>query len=347
LSTVKKTAAQIAAEKKAAAAAAKKKADDAAKAAAKKKADDAAKAAAKKKADDAAAVNAYLATNFSLTDNLLSLDTTDPTKGFTLREALSQIQSEGLAANSIGFKRAADILSKTDWFQTHGVATTERIVQEKNSPGVFKQSVADTKTDVLAQANSMGFQLSDEQASQIARDAYIYGNAYNSNKIIQRIATLGKVGSGQALDNVDALRAYGSDMGISHDDSWYTTAAQSVAQNQSNLNDWKRQITDVAKSKYVSYADQIDKGMTVSQIASPYINSMASIFEVPSSSIDLTDGTINRALTNLDPSGKPQAQPLWQFEQGLKQDNRYFKTNQAKQSFLDLANNIATTFGKA
>jgi len=291
------------------------------------------------------AVETYLQKNMGLTDSILSLDNTDPSEGFTLTEAIAEIDRLKLASNEAGYAKAANILAKTAWYKNHGVAVTQRMAQAKTAPGVFNQNITDTAIDIQAQANTLGFELSDEQAKAIAKDAYIYGKAYNSNKVIERIAGAGEVTGGQAMDTVGALKAHSANMGVSYDDGWYTEAARNIAQNESTADDWKRQINDVAKSKYAAFADQIDKGMTVAQVASPYINSMSQILEVSPATISLTDPTVNKALTNLDADSKPALQPIWQFETGLRKDPRWASTKNARDALDSGAREILSSFG--
>jgi hypothetical protein len=87
--------------------------------------------------------------------------------------------------------------------------------------------------------------------------------------------------------------------------------------------------------------------MTVKQIASPYVNSMANILEVPQDSLSLNDPTINKALTNIDQTGKQTAVPLWQFETNLRQDPRWATTKNAKDTLDSTAHSILQNFGLA
>jgi len=291
------------------------------------------------------AVSSYLEQNFGLTDSILSLDTTDPSKGFTLQEAIQQIDSLKLANTPAGYAKAANILAKTNWFKTNGVEITKRLAAEKSSPGNFKRFVTDTAMDIKAQANALGFDLDDTEVTAIARDAYIYGNAYNSTKVVQKIVGAGEIAGGQAMNTVDALKAHSADMGVYYDDKWYTDAARNIAENKATADDWKRTINDVAKSKYAAFADQIDAGQTVKQVASPYINSMSQILELPSDSINLKDPTINKALTNLSADSKPALQPLWQFETSLRKDPRWTSTKNARDAADSTARKILSDFG--
>jgi hypothetical protein len=74
---------------------------------------------------------------------------------------------------------------------------------------------------------------------------------------------------------------------------------------------------------------------------------MASVFELDPTEVNLQDPLMQKAFTNLGQDGKPALKPLWQFQQELKQDDRYFKTNRANQEMTGLATEIARQFGKA
>jgi hypothetical protein len=101
----------------------------------------------------------------------------------------------------------------------------------------------------------------------------------------------------------------------------------------------------MAKSKYQHFADQIDRGMTVSAIASPYIQSMSNLLEIPSSEIGLDDYNVNKALTSMTADGKQQAQPLWQFETELRKDPRWAKTKNARDAMDSTARSVLSSFG--
>jgi hypothetical protein len=135
--------------------------------------------------------------------------------------------------------------------------------------------------------------------------------------------------------------------GVQYNDSWYEQAARDVIGGTGTFDAWDKQIKDFAKSKYAALAPQIDAGMNVMDIASPYLQEMANTFELNPNSLSLNDPTVQKALTGLNDKSEPALKPLWKFQQELKQDNRYFQTNKAHQDFQGLASEIARQFGKA
>jgi hypothetical protein len=180
----------------------------------------------------------------------------------------------------------------------------------------------------------------------MARDAFIYGKAFNSSQVINDIVAKGTgKGGGTYGDTITSLKGYTANMGVAYDESWYKAAGDKVAAGDMTVEDFQNEVKTIAKSKYQGFADQIDKGMTVQQVASPYIQSMASLLELPSTEIGLNDYNINKALTSMNADGKQQAQPLWQFETDLRKDPRWAKTQNARQTVDTTARNILQSFG--
>lgn len=257
--------------------------------------------------------------------------------------------------NAVATKMStADFTKKfqnTDWYKTHNDAWRVAYGTEKTDPASWKHETALARELVLDTATNTGVKLTDAQVAGLARQA-LYLSAGSSGRIDASELKKHIVGTGiitgttgEALTTINDLKTHGADMGVQHDDLWYTNAAQNILHGDGNLNGWKKQISDVAKSKYAAFADQIDKGQTVKSLASPYINSMANLLEVPAANIGLSDTTINKALTNLNADSKPELQPLWQFETGLRKDPRWASTKNARDTVDSVTRKILSDFG--
>lgn len=77
---------------------------------------------------------------------------------------------------------------------------------------------------------------------------------------------------------------------------------------------------------YPAYADRIKAGEDMVDIAHPYRQAYMSILEEEP---DMDDPALKRALQAVGEDGKPTTVPLWQFEQQLKEDPRWGKTDNA------------------
>lgn len=238
----------------------------------------------------------------------------------------------------------------TNWFKNNGPTWRAAETARLSDPGAWASSLADVRTQINQAATNLGFTLDAAQVEKLANDTlYLsWGKGIDESLLKQHVATVGRITGvgGEVSTTMQKLKTKAGEMGVDYTEDWFNQAAQSTLSGQGNYATFEQSIIDAAKSKYQAFADQIDKGMTVQAIASPYIASMGKILELNPADIKLDDPTIQRALVNYDESNKPMAKPTWQFERELKQDDRYFKTNQANQDFTSLATDIARQFGK-
>ena len=181
-------------------------------------------------------------------------------------------------------------------------------------------------------AVQMGVSLTDAQIKTISSRAQTEG--WDAATIGENIASIGKVSGklGQSAETIDKLKSFAYDYGVSYDDGWYQQATASILEGKEVVENFFSKIKDVAKGRYAAFVDQIDAGLAPRQIASPYIQTMASLLELDPNSIGLNDPTITKALTSLDEKGMPKPTPLWQFEKDLLNDERINTTKFAERN---------------
>lgn len=236
------------------------------------------------------------------------------------------------------------------WFKSNGptwrLAETARL----SDPGAWNSSLTGIKDKIAQTARDMGFELNPADIDKLSNDTLFlsWGKGIDEALLKQHVAATGRITGtgGEAATTIQKLKEQATNMGLQYGDEWFANAAQGTLSGQSNMAYYDKIIKDDAKSKYGAFAAQIDAGQTVTSIASPYVQSMARILELPPTDIDLNDPTISQALMGFDEQNKPVAKPVWAFERELKQDDRYFKTNTAVKDMTGLASEIARQFGK-
>lgn len=241
----------------------------------------------------------------------------------------------------------------TDWYKTHSdnwrAAETARLAD----PASWAEQLKLTADAIRRQSVALGFELDENELSKLANQSLYMsaGSASNVNTdwLKSQVVETGRITGkgGTSLQIIDKLKADAYANGVSYNDSWYEGAARNVLLGADTIDTWNKQIKDAAKSKYAALATQIDAGLNVRDIASPYLQEMAGTLEIDQNALTLDDPLMQRALTGLNDQGQPYLTPLWQFQRELKQDERYFKTNKANQQFTSLATEIARQFGKA
>lgn len=151
---------------------------------------------------------------------------------------------------------------------------------------------------------------------------------------------------GEAGQYWDQLHQYAYSMGVEQSPDWYQYRAQLVARGIATVQDYKSELNLLAKAQFPQWTKQIEGGQTVADIAQPYLQSMATILELPAGSVNLFDNTIKKALSYVDPkTAEKGAKPLWQFENDLRSDPRWKQTKNAQDSLMQVGHKVLADFG--
>lgn len=154
---------------------------------------------------------------------------------------------------------------------------------------------------------------------------------------------------GEAGENYDQLFQLAYANGMTYSKDWYLKNVRGIESGKSTLEDFQGQIRNAAAAKYSAFSNQIRAGQNVMDLAQPYINAVSQILELPSTDIDLTNKYVNKAMTaKAGPGQQAGTQyPLWQFENDLRSDPLWKKTNNARESMFSVAHQVAKDFGLA
>jgi hypothetical protein len=205
----------------------------------------------------------------------------------------------------------------------------------KEEEGGTKVNVGNILRSIQRSAVQRGIKLSKNQEKSLLNQAISQG--WDSATLQENIARVGAVGeSGEAAQTIDALRQFATAYGVEYNPSWYQNAAQLVLGGRTTLDAFQNEIKNLAKSKYMNYANLIDQGMSPNDIASPYMQVMANTLELDPTLVNLTNPIIEKALTRMGEDGKPNPMGLQEFMTLLKTDRSlgYSKTKQGQDDYL-------------
>ena len=104
-------------------------------------------------------------------------------------------------------------------------------------------------------------------------------------------------------------------------------------------------IRESAASAFPALADKIKAGLDLKSLASPYIQSMSDILEIPDTAIDLFDPQIRGAMAYTLPDGKVGTKSIYDFEKELRKDDRWQYTNKAREQAASVATTVLRDFG--
>ncbi len=238
-------------------------------------------------------------------------------------------------------------LQNTAWYKSHSDTYRQFLLTRYTDPATYNQNMKQEVVHIQMAAASMGAVISQAYATNLASSALAYN--WSSEQLQNILAgsvwytSTGHLG-GDAGKQEMTLRGLAASNGVDFDQNWYLDAARKIEQGVQSEQYYEGLIRKQAATTYKAYANQINSGMNLSDLASGYIQSMSKVLEINSPT--LNDPTIRKALQWTNPStNQVEQMPIWQFEDQLRQDPRWLKTDNARDSMYSVAHTVLQNFG--
>lgn len=238
-------------------------------------------------------------------------------------------------------------LRTTDWWKTTGESVRQYQLMQANDPAKLQQNRSALAAQLQDSAAALGAVLSKKQLYRITENALMFGwnDAQTRNVLGQYIRTKNGVFSGQAATDDEALHQLAWRNGLNFHGKTFDNWITSMASGNTNLAYYQSYIRTQAKALAPSFARELDAGMDLYDIASPYIQAKAKILQKDPAEIDLFDPDVRSALSSKDKDGKPTSKSLWQFEQEMRNNPEYLKTDDARNNAYGVAHQVLKDFG--
>lgn len=247
-------------------------------------------------------------------------------------------------------------LRNTKWFKTNSASVRNAIMMQTSDPQSYKENVDKMSAqvrDVWGQTYGMDAAtgIDDEDFRQWGEMAFRMGwteeqllDHIGGSISYQQLMSSNSLG-GTAAEARASLRELTTNYGVDPGDTWTGQNLQRIINGDDTFEGVQSRIRDMAKSQYAAFADQIDGGRTVAEIADPYRQKMADLLELNPNDIGLKDMTIQNALTGKDAQGNPTAQTLSDFANTVRKDSRWQYTNNAKSQVAETTTQLLRSFG--
>lgn len=241
-------------------------------------------------------------------------------------------------------------LEQTDWWRRNSKSMRSYLLAAADPSNVdFQNLQEDSREYVLQTALEIGLSLDDADIEDLATQSLMFGWGDPAQKYELERAILNKKPKDKytgTISNVSQnLKALAQANGIQYNDKWYTDAAMSVAGKRSRPDFWEQKIRQQAASMFPVFADQIEAGLNVYDIAQPYIRTMAEEWDLNMNAITLNDPTLLKGLSNYSDKGNPYAMNLGDFRRMLRNDPRWMETDKAQNEIGSMASQVLKMFG--
>lgn len=265
---------------------------------------------------------------------------------------LANIYSEAVAGSWSTDKFQA-ALQNTDWWKNNSNSARQMLQEKQTNPAQYAQDINNKVVELTDLATKLGAHISKSGMNTLADLALVTNmNDTQINDYLSKYLELSQQGhfSGYAGQVELGLREYAREMGVPMTDAHVESAVSSIVAGTDTLEAQRANIQTIAEQSFPAYATEISQGMTVGQIAAPYLATQAKIWEQDPNKIDLFDPTLRGALTQSTPQGtsgdtQPVQMPLYQFETQLRKNPKWLSTNNAREAMTSTASQVLSDMG--
>lgn len=240
-------------------------------------------------------------------------------------------------------------IQNSHWWASTSSTARQAFATMKADPATWNQNITNLQTQMQSVAAQLGVQLTPQQAQKIAVDAITNGYDQNTAVLNQKMAEFLKPASGnhfggQAGSYEDQIRQSMMDLGVFMPEDQLDNQIKQIVAGKQSVQGVTAQLRTQAASMYPAYSNQINSGMNLSDIASPYMQRAQQLLEMGSGSINIQTPLIKSALQYTQ-DGQPTAMPMYDFEKQVRQDPRWLSTDNAQDSFMSNAHKVLVDFG--
>ena len=238
----------------------------------------------------------------------------------------------------------------TNWFKTNADTARQAIILQKADPATYAARLNQAMAQARAMVGDTGAQMTAEQFNKIGTDALMFG--WNTEQLRQNMASFVTAGTGGQYAGGAAAHQYqygalAAQYGESIDPVRMGQLIRGAVTGTVTGDSVRNDMIARASSRYPALAARLAAGETVQQIADPYIQSYAKILEVNPNTVNLSDNLVQSALSGTDAKGQPSTKTVWAFENDLRSDPRYMKTQGAQDASMGMAHRVLQDWGVA
>ena len=240
-------------------------------------------------------------------------------------------------------------LRATGWYQKTAENQRNAQVLQAADPETYASNIEQLRVKVSMMAAEMGAGVQLTQGDFGGMVNHLYHFGYDDNQIREVLSGAVQYTDGRLLGQAGQweteLRDYAQKQGITISDPTILSYVQSAVGGKTTINDAMTAIRTTAASAYPHLAARLAAGETVADIADPYRQSMAKLLEVNPESLTVADPMIKQAMQSKDDKGQPVLRTLYDFENDLRKDKRWNKTQGAQDAAMSTVNRVLQDFG--
>lgn len=239
-------------------------------------------------------------------------------------------------------------LKNSKWWKTTSDSNRKAQAMQKSDPATYKATLEASRVAAAQLATKMGAVVSSDTINKLAKNILHLG--WNDAQIQSFLGNYIKfqdknVLGGMAGAAYQQLKTVAYDNGVSLSEQSLKNSAAYVVKGVSTMEKEVANIRGVAMGAYPAFADQIEAGQSMKDVAQPYVQAMAQTLELPETDVDMFNPKIKDALNRSNSQGKPEPMSLTDFVRTLKDAPDWRRTNNAQSTVFQMGRQVLQDMG--
>ena len=256
-------------------------------------------------------------------------------------EIADLLNQPGITANNF----IAQLLGTT-WWKTTSKTERDWLGLQWGDPAEATRQSNNAALTILEQASQMGINMSLAQAHDLAVQSISQG--WDNNILsyhIAQIATMGGTHPGTLEATQSTLRGIAASQGVNISDQTAFDWSKNIAAGTATQQGFEDYAKNQAIMSHPYWEKQLNEGVTVRQLADPYVQRAAQTLEISPDSVDLSDPKWD--FTQRDAKGQQtlMSQSAWQTKIMTDPAYQWQQTDNAKQAGYNIVDQLTKTFG--
>lgn len=242
-------------------------------------------------------------------------------------------------------------VANTDWYKNNSSRARDWIMKQATDPAQANEELLTATDKINTLAGHLGITVNGDQARDIAMHEIIHNlsaeqlSAHMSRNYFSGFQDWNTL-KGKSADYGRQIQEIGAKYGWRDFDNYDSSRdwLNRLMSGADSIEGFHGMVKNYAKVKYPGFQKEIESGLTMQDIAKPYVEAQAKLLEVPHN-IPLDDPLLNRALQNRTPDGAAVPMTVIDHEKNIRQDPRWWTTQNALDSAAKTATEIGRAFG--
>lgn len=239
-------------------------------------------------------------------------------------------------------------LKNTGWWEKNSKSSREAKVLEKSDPATYKAKLEAARVQAKQMAVELGAILSDSRVEELAKNMihFDWNEAQIANFLGRYVDFFDKgVLGGVAGQAAREIRRQAYDLGIRVTEESILNNAQYIVRGVTSMQKVQAGLRQQAAGLYPAFAEQINAGASMHDIAQPYIQVMSTELGIPDTDINMFTPKVKQAINHIGASGEPEGMSLTDFTRMVRNDPAWNGTTQTVNKTLGVGREVLGVLG--